>query len=74
MPGPLFRLIQRLKGEGKPTRRDERRRVKAQNMSRKEFNDYLDDLSLSDLIDIIAKTSERNNSNQQQTPQKYYLI
>ena len=74
MPGPLFRLIQRLKGDGKPSRRDENRRVRAQNISRKDFDDYLDDLSLSDLIDIIAKTSDKNRSNPQQTPQKYYLI
>lgn len=74
MPGPLFRLIQRLKGDGKPARRDENRRVRAQNMSRKEFDNYLDDLSLSDLIDIIAKTSDKGSSNPQQTQQKYYLI
>lgn len=74
MPGPLFRLIQRLKGDGKPARRDEGRRVRAQNLSRKDFNNYLDDLSLSDLIDIIAKTSEKNESNAPQTQQKYYLI
>lgn len=43
-------------------------------MSRKEFDNYLDDLSLSDLIDIIAKTSDKGSSNPQQTQQKYYLI